>query len=153
MSRGTAKMSIPERREAVKELAGDGHSTREIADVVGVAHKTVARDLAVSNDTAPDKADTLTIDSDSDSVSNDTAPRDDPPPEKSQAAKDREEAEIRRLNNRALSQNLADLSAFSRASANANKASRRWEAKARSPQIRRARAAVKGAAPAWSMGR
>jgi hypothetical protein len=78
----------------IAELNGNGHSTREIADVVGVAHKTVARDLAVSNDTAPDKADTLTIDSDSDSVSNDTAPWNDPPLEKSQAAKEREEAEI-----------------------------------------------------------
>lgn len=40
------------RQELVAELSAQGMSTRAIAPVVGVAHKTIARDLsAVSNDT------------------------------------------------------------------------------------------------------
>lgn len=43
---GYVRMSIPERREAVAELAAEGLSTREIAEVVGVGKSTVDRDLA-----------------------------------------------------------------------------------------------------------
>jgi hypothetical protein len=63
---GYVRLEKSERLEVVKELAADGASTREIAEVIGVAHKTVARDLSVSNDTkAPAKL--------ADFVSNDTS--------------------------------------------------------------------------------
>jgi hypothetical protein len=47
------RVSRAERSEIVGYLAGEGLSTRAIAPIVGVAHKTVARDLEapVSNDT------------------------------------------------------------------------------------------------------
>ncbi|MDF2991860.1 MAG: hypothetical protein K0S37_2374 [Microbacterium sp.] len=46
------RLGRDERQELVGYLAGEGLSTRAIAPIVGVAHKTVARDLApVSNDT------------------------------------------------------------------------------------------------------
>lgn len=48
---GYVRMSIEERREAVKELSDEGKSTREIAGVLGVHHSTVAEDLAVENPT------------------------------------------------------------------------------------------------------
>lgn len=54
---GYVRLAVPERREAVKELAEDGLSQRQIADVLGVSHKTVDRDLGVSNDTANDPHD------------------------------------------------------------------------------------------------
>lgn len=38
-------MSVPDRRAAVKELTDDGMSTREIGDVLGVSHVTVADDV------------------------------------------------------------------------------------------------------------
>jgi hypothetical protein len=43
---GYLRLSIPERREAVAELVGDGMTQREAADVLGVGSGTVARDLA-----------------------------------------------------------------------------------------------------------
>ena len=44
---GYVKMSIPERREAAKELIEqEGMSTREAAAVLGVDHSTIARDTA-----------------------------------------------------------------------------------------------------------
>lgn len=43
------RLSIPERREAVAELAADGMSQREIGDVLGVTQMTVSRDLSVTN--------------------------------------------------------------------------------------------------------
>jgi transposase-like protein len=43
---GYIKMSIPDRREAVKELTANGHSTREVADILGVNQSTVVRDDA-----------------------------------------------------------------------------------------------------------
>ena len=46
---GYTRMSIPARREAVKELAAKGNSTREIAEVIGTSHTTVERDLAGTN--------------------------------------------------------------------------------------------------------
>lgn len=69
---GYVRMEVDERRAAVKELANEGHSTREIASFVGVAHETVRRDLdsvtnvtekaatpgvAVTNVTTPPDAD------------------------------------------------------------------------------------------------
>lgn len=48
---GYVRMSIEERREAAKELAEQGMSTREIAGVLGVSDTTVHRDLA-SNEAA-----------------------------------------------------------------------------------------------------
>jgi hypothetical protein len=41
---GSIKMSIEDRREAVKELARNGHSNREIGDILGVDEITVRRD-------------------------------------------------------------------------------------------------------------
>jgi hypothetical protein len=42
-------MSIADRRQAVKELAAEGESTRGIAEVLGTSKSTVADDLAVQN--------------------------------------------------------------------------------------------------------
>jgi hypothetical protein len=49
---GYLKMPLAERREAVAELTEQGKSTREVADVLGIGHATVARDVrAVSGKT------------------------------------------------------------------------------------------------------
>jgi hypothetical protein len=53
---GYVRLSIPKRREAVAELTDEGMSTREIGDVLGVDHATVARDAAVANATAESEA-------------------------------------------------------------------------------------------------
>jgi len=50
---GHFRLPAPERREAVLELAGDGMSQREIADVLGVTETTVRRDKGATNG-APD---------------------------------------------------------------------------------------------------
>ena len=42
---GYIKMSIPERREAVKSLTDDGFSAREAAEIIGVSHETAASDV------------------------------------------------------------------------------------------------------------
>jgi hypothetical protein len=53
---GYIKLAVPDRREAVANLAAEGHSTREIGEILGVSKDTAARD--VSNATpAPTKAD------------------------------------------------------------------------------------------------
>jgi ParB family chromosome partitioning protein len=52
---GYLKMPIEERREAVAELAEEGYSQREIADVVGVDDRTVGRDLAAANAASEDE--------------------------------------------------------------------------------------------------
>jgi hypothetical protein len=46
---GYVKLSIPDRREAAKELAAEGLSTREIGDVLGVDQSTVVRDANASS--------------------------------------------------------------------------------------------------------
>lgn len=46
---GYVKMAIPERQSAVAELAADGMTQRQIADVLGVANGTVAADVAAQN--------------------------------------------------------------------------------------------------------
>jgi 16S rRNA G966 N2-methylase RsmD len=51
---GYIKMAIAARREAVKELAAEGRSTREIEDILGIDHATAARDV-VANATAGGK--------------------------------------------------------------------------------------------------
>jgi DNA-binding NarL/FixJ family response regulator len=48
---GYIKLSVAERQEAVKNLTDEGQSTREIGEIVGVSHTTVAED--VKNLTAP----------------------------------------------------------------------------------------------------
>jgi IS30 family transposase len=49
---GYVRLGIEERGEVVAELTADGMSTREVADVIGVDHSTVAADLkAVGNPT------------------------------------------------------------------------------------------------------
>jgi 16S rRNA G966 N2-methylase RsmD len=50
---GYVKMSIPERREAVKELVSAGHSVPDAAEIVGVERTTAWRDVA--NATPPPK--------------------------------------------------------------------------------------------------
>jgi hypothetical protein len=45
---GYVRMSISERREAVLELAANGHSSREIGEVLGVDQSTVVRDANAS---------------------------------------------------------------------------------------------------------
>lgn len=47
---GYMRMAVDQRREAAKELAEEGLSQRAIAEVLGVAQKTVDRDLSESND-------------------------------------------------------------------------------------------------------
>jgi hypothetical protein len=42
---GYVRMSIEDRREAVRNLTAEDYSTREIADIVGVSHVTVADDV------------------------------------------------------------------------------------------------------------
>jgi hypothetical protein len=42
---GYIRLSIEDRREAVRDLTDEGHSAREIADIVGVSHDTAARDV------------------------------------------------------------------------------------------------------------
>jgi IS30 family transposase len=49
---GYVKLSITDRREAARELAEEGHSTREIGEVLGVGNATVWRDI-VPNETQP----------------------------------------------------------------------------------------------------
>jgi N6-adenosine-specific RNA methylase IME4 len=44
---GYIQMSIPERREAVRNLTDQNFSAREIADIVGVSHDTAARDVRI----------------------------------------------------------------------------------------------------------
>lgn len=50
---GYVKMSIPERRGAVEELAAEGHSNREIGNLLGVDEGTVRGDRRAEN-SAPD---------------------------------------------------------------------------------------------------
>jgi transposase len=45
---GYVRLSIPERRDAVEELTTEGMSQREVADVLGVDHATVGRDLGAN---------------------------------------------------------------------------------------------------------
>jgi len=64
---GYVRMTIDDRREAVKELAAEGASTREIAAAIGVNQSTVVRDIGDANaslidDGAVDDADTVVID-------------------------------------------------------------------------------------------
>jgi transcriptional regulator with XRE-family HTH domain len=47
---GYVRLSIPERREAVVELAEDGLSQREVAEVLGIDQATVSRDANASQD-------------------------------------------------------------------------------------------------------
>jgi hypothetical protein len=54
---GYVRLSIGERRDAVLELNGQGMTQREIGDVLGVAQKTVDRDLeSYDSDESPDMA-------------------------------------------------------------------------------------------------
>lgn len=58
---GYVRLSVPERQEAVAELAEDGMSQKEIAEVVGVTPMTISRDVtnvsseqSSSQDAAPE---------------------------------------------------------------------------------------------------
>ncbi|MDA2928469.1 hypothetical protein MYX84_00750 [Acidobacteria bacterium AH-259-O06] len=41
-------MSIPERRQAARELAEDGESTRGIAEILGTSHTTIENDIGTN---------------------------------------------------------------------------------------------------------
>ena len=51
---GYLKMPAIERQEAVAELTAEGYSQREVADTLGVEHRTVGRDVTAAN--APPEA-------------------------------------------------------------------------------------------------
>ena len=51
---GYVKLAIPERREAVAELAAEGLTQREIGGVLGVSQKTVDRDLEPESCDSPE---------------------------------------------------------------------------------------------------
>ena len=51
---GYVRMSIPERREAVAELADEGLTQRQIAAVVGVSQKTVSDDVRAEQNHSPE---------------------------------------------------------------------------------------------------
>jgi N6-adenosine-specific RNA methylase IME4 len=57
---GYVRMSVAERREAVQNLTADGHSIREVAEIIGVSHGTVGND--VQNLTAIDAVAALAAD-------------------------------------------------------------------------------------------
>lgn len=69
---GYVRMSIEERRLAAKALAEEGHSTREIGEILGAGHATVARDLAVSNETVDVESPALEANEHDASVSDET---------------------------------------------------------------------------------
>ena len=50
----TVKLSIPERRDAVKELASEGLAQKDIGAILGVAQGTVSKDLHADDPPAPD---------------------------------------------------------------------------------------------------
>jgi len=58
---GYVKLDIEQRREAVAELVADGMTQREIADVLGVSHQTVGRDVCPDgppdDDDLPERSD------------------------------------------------------------------------------------------------
>jgi hypothetical protein len=53
---GYVRLSIPDRREAVTELTGEGMSSREIGDVLGVDHTTVIGDRRAGENSPPEPA-------------------------------------------------------------------------------------------------
>lgn len=77
---GYVRMTVEDRREAVKELAADGHTTREIADVVGAAVGTVHSDLHVQDRTEPEEPDGQNDDIEGDVVQDRTDPPNEPEP-------------------------------------------------------------------------
>jgi len=72
---GYIKMSIPERREAVRELTDEGLSQREVADVLGVDHKTVSNDLR-RGENSPEKDEETTKSPGADDASGENSPPD-----------------------------------------------------------------------------
>ena len=74
------RLSVPERRKAVAELAAEGMSTREAGEVLGVGKSTVAEDVAaVHNRTAEPDNPPEDGDDEPDTVRNRTAEPDNPP--------------------------------------------------------------------------
>lgn len=47
---GYVRHTVEERRQAARELSAEGHSTRQIAEVLGTSDTTVVRDLRASNE-------------------------------------------------------------------------------------------------------
>jgi hypothetical protein len=58
---GYVKMSVPDRREAVRELTEQGHSAREAAEIVGISHETAAKDVRnlTTTEATPEPAPTI----------------------------------------------------------------------------------------------
>jgi hypothetical protein len=52
---GYVRLSIDERRHAALELKADGHSQRQIAQVLGVKHTTIIRDLHPGTNVPPSR--------------------------------------------------------------------------------------------------
>ena len=50
---GYIRMAVPERREAVSNLTADGDRLREVAEILGISHVTVARDVSELNSCDP----------------------------------------------------------------------------------------------------
>lgn len=69
---GYIRMNVDDRREAVKELAAEGLSQREIAEVVGASPMTINRDLVPNVTKTPEIT--------RESVTNDTEPHPNPEP-------------------------------------------------------------------------
>jgi hypothetical protein len=59
---GYIRLSIPDRREAVKELAANGHSNVEVGGILGVDEKTVRRDSANAEREPANASENNTID-------------------------------------------------------------------------------------------
>lgn len=51
---GYVRLSLPDRREAAAELAAEGKSVREAAEILGVSRETVRRDLKPDTDVSGD---------------------------------------------------------------------------------------------------
>jgi hypothetical protein len=93
---GYVRLSIPERREAVAELTEEGMSTREIGDVLGVNHDTVASDRrAVGNPTEPESQPAAEHEQEPEPVGNPTTPE--PEPERPPAPVDVRDTDLGRL--------------------------------------------------------
>jgi hypothetical protein len=75
----TLHLTVEARKEAVKQLADQGMSNRQIAKVVGASPATIGRDLGVSNET--------------EGVSNETPPND-PEPQPAEPSPDPDQGEL-----------------------------------------------------------
>lgn len=87
---GYVRMSIEERRQAVKELANDGLSQREVAEVIGVSQSTVQRDL--DSYESPDEFENEVYQEDSGDADSNGSSEDPPEPTTAEKRKANEDA-------------------------------------------------------------